>query len=424
MLDEVTIFVRAGRGGNGALHFRREKFVPHGGPDGGDGGDGGNVLAEASAQVRTLAVFHHRERCVAESGGAGGGRGKTGRRGEDLLLAVPVGTVVSCLGRGGEALQREDLGRPGARLMLARGGRGGWGNRRFATATNQEPRLAEAGEEPEEGGVKFELKLVADVGVVGLPNAGKSSLLRAASSARPKVAGYPFTTLEPELAVVEWRGGDFVMVEIPGLIEGAHLGVGLGHQFLRHAERTRLLLYLVDGSSLDMGGAYSQVRGEVAAYSQDMAGQPQVVAVNKIDIPGVRARMPEIEAALADAPGPVFFISAVTGEGVATLMDRLREGLAGLPPRTDGGQGPPLQLRGKPRRPRPGRVVRQGQHRFLVQWPKAERLASLANLEDGLVRAQLLHQLRRLGVAQALTTAGAQPGDTVRIGKAELEWTG
>jgi GTP-binding protein len=424
MLDEVTIFVRAGRGGNGAMHFRREKFVPHGGPDGGDGGDGGNVLVEASPQLKTLADFHHRERCAAEDGGTGGGREKTGRRGEDLLLSVPVGTVVSRLGRGEEALQQGDLGRPGAGLMLVRGGRGGWGNRRYATATNQEPRLAEAGEEPEEGWVRLELKLVADVGVVGLPNAGKSSLLRAVSAARPKVAGYPFTTLEPELAVVERREDTFIMVEVPGLIEGAHLGVGLGYQFLRHAERTRLLLYLVDGSLPDVERAYAQVREEVAAYSQAMAGRPQVVAVNKVDIPEVRARATEIEATLAGVPGPVFFISAVTGEGVTALLNRLREQLAKLPQGPVSDSGPPPRRRGKPRRPRPGRVVRQGQGRYLVEWPKAERVTALANLDDGLVRAQLLQELRRLGVAQALAAKGARPGDTVRIGKAELEWMG
>ena len=424
MLDEVTIFARAGRGGNGAIHFRREKFVPHGGPDGGDGGDGGNVLVVATPQLKTLAAFHYRERCAAEDGGTGGGREKTGRRGEDLVLAVPVGTVVSRLGLGGEVLHQEDLGGPGAGLMLVRGGRGGWGNRRYATATNQEPRLAEAGEEPEEERVRLELKLVADVGVMGLPNAGKSSLLRAASAARPKVAGYPFTTLEPELAVVERREDTFIMVEVPGLIEGAHLGAGLGHQFLRHAERTRLLLYLVDGSEPDVERAYTQVREEVGTYSKAMAGRPQVVAVNKVDIPEVRAKMPEIEAALAGAPGPVFFISAATGEGVATLVNRLREQLAKLPHQAAGEAGAPPRPRGKPRRPRPGRVVCHGQGRYLVQWPKAERVTALANLDDGLVRAQLLQELRRLGVAQALATAGARAGDTVRIGKAELEWMG
>lgn len=424
MLDEVTIFVSGGKGGNGSLHFRREKYVPYGGPDGGDGGDGGNVLVQAEAGLKTLAAFHHKQICSAQEGAPGGGSQKTGRRGDDLSLSVPVGTVVTFINRRGEITARQDLGGPGQGRMLARGGRGGFGNRRYATSTNQEPRLAEAGEAPEKCWVRFELKLVADVGVIGQPNAGKSSLLRAATAAQPKVAGYPFTTLEPELAVVERREDVFIMVEVPGLIEGAHKGVGLGHQFLRHAERTSLLLYLVDGSDPDPLETYLQVREEVVSYSRVMADRPLVVAVNKIDIPEVAERRAEIEASLATISDHVSFISAATGEGVGALMNQLREQLARIPAGSTQRSSPPPRLRSRPRGARPGRVVRRGEHKFLVDWPKAERIAELANLDDGLVRAQLFHELRRLGVADALSVAGARPGDRVLIGKTELEWMG
>ena len=424
MLDEVTIFVRGGKGGNGALHFRREKYVPFGGPDGGDGGDGGNILVQAVTALKTLAGFHHKQVISAHPGGPGGGKQKTGRRGEDLSLTVPVGTVVTFLNRKGKITGRQDLGSPGQGLLLARGGRGGLGNRRFATATNQEPRLAESGEDPEDGWIRFELKLVADVGIVGKPNAGKSSLLRAATAAQPKVAGYPFTTLEPELAVVERREDTFIMVEVPGLIAGAHKGVGLGHEFLRHAERTRLLLYLVDGSDPDPLETYLQVKEEVESYSQTMAARPLVVAVNKIDIPEAAERRLDIEASLAIIPGPVSFISAATGEGVSALMNQLRDQLARIPIDVPSRTATPPRLRDRPRSARPGRIVRQGPHSFRVDWPKAERIAALANLDDGLVRAQLFHELRRLGVAAALSVAGVSPGDQVLIGNAQLEWMG
>src|SRR3990172_6010933 len=325
-IDEAVIEVHAGDGGNGVVSFRREKYVPRGGPNGGDGGDGGNVVLTADGSVRTLRELGRRRTYRAERGQHGQGSDKHGRRGQDLLLRVPAGTEVWRLSDGREE-KASDLSAAGQALIAARGGLGGWGNARFATAVNRAPRIAQRGQQGEEVRLRLDLKLLADVGIVGLPNAGKSTLLRAMSAARPKVAPYPFTTLEPSLGVVDSRWERFVVADIPGLIEGAHAGAGLGLDFLRHIERTRLIVHLVDGSSGDPCRDLEAVNEELSQYGHGLGERPQTVVINKIDLPEVAARREELGRLLGERGVEPMFISAAGGEGVADLVLVLAEEL-------------------------------------------------------------------------------------------------
>ena len=323
-MDKVEIIVRAGDGGNGMASFRREKFVPLGGPDGGDGGTGGNVYIGADRGVANLNLFRHKRRFKAISGGSGGKQKKHGRNGDDLTIRVPLGTMVF-LKEGDQEVLLADLSEQGQVALVARGGRGGLGNVHFATSTNQAPRTATKGGRGEERTLILDLKLIADVGIIGYPNVGKSTLLAAVSKAKPKVADYPFTTCEPILGLVEVGMKSFVLGEIPGLIDGAHLGKGLGHEFLRHAERTKLLLHLVDGSSSNPVSDMDNLNAELALYKQSLAQTPQRVAVNKTDLPQIQARLPEIKQTFKSLGVTVFFISAVTKQGVPELMSAVAE---------------------------------------------------------------------------------------------------
>jgi len=326
--DEVTIAVRGGDGGNGLASFRREKHVPFGGPDGGHGGAGGNVVLRAVAGMNTLVFFTKRRHFRAGNGGHGGGNNQHGPDGDDLIIDVPMGTVVHDVASG-QVLA--DLAREGQTVIVAQGGRGGRGNAAFKTSTRQAPNFAERGEPGEQRDVTLELKLIADVGLVGKPNAGKSTLLARVSAARPKIADYPFTTLAPNLGVVDVDGRGFVLADIPGLIEGASEGAGLGLQFLRHVERTRLLVHLLDGSAPDPVGDYDAINRELALYSARLAAKPQIIAVNKIDLAEARERVEEVRRALSGAEGRVYAISGVTGEGVAELLYAIDAMLGSLP---------------------------------------------------------------------------------------------
>ncbi|MDF1553327.1 MAG: GTPase ObgE [Deferrisomatales bacterium] len=318
-VDEVEVVLASGHGGAGCVSFRREKYIPFGGPNGGDGGDGGRVVLVADDQLGTLLDFRHRKTMRAENGHRGQGADKTGRRGQDLRLRLPVGTLVFDAADG-EVLA--DLVEPGAEVVLFPGGQGGRGNARFATSTNRAPRHAQPGMPGEERRLRLELKLMADVGLLGFPNAGKSTLISRISAARPKIADYPFTTLVPNLGVVSWgEERSYVVADIPGLIEGASEGAGLGIQFLRHVERTRLLLHLVDPSDeRDPLDKYRVLRRELAAFDPDVAARPERVVLTKLDVTEVRERLPELEARFAAEGVEVWPISAITGEG----LDRVR----------------------------------------------------------------------------------------------------
>jgi GTP-binding protein len=350
MIDRAEIVVRSGDGGRGVVSFRHEKFVPFGGPDGGDGGDGGNIVIVADGAVTSLKAFRRKRYYKAARGRDGAGQKKHGKKREDLVLAVPVGTVVNS--PAGDGLLA-DLSQPGQSVVVAKGGRGGKGNARFATPTNQAPQVAQPGETGEELAITLELKLIADVGLIGYPNAGKSTLLAAVSAAKPKVAGYPFTTREPVLGVVEVGTKSFVLAEIPGLIKDAHLGKGLGHDFLRHIERTRLLIHLVDGSSPSPVEDMAQVNTELSLFDPVLAQKPQLVAVNKIDLPQVEGRRAEIAASFSAVGIGVFFVSAASGQGLAGLMEETMKLLQSIP--EDGG----IKVPEKVFRPRPRAYRRQ-----------------------------------------------------------------
>lgn len=321
-MDKVEIKVAGGNGGNGVVSFRHEKFVPFGGPDGGDGGHGGNVYIVADRTVASLDSFRHRRRFKAESGKDGGKQKKHGANGEDLTIKVPVGTLVFRLEDDDELLLA-DLSQPGQKVLVARGGNGGLGNARFATARNQAPRTATSGEHGEERRLILEFKIISDVAIVGYPNVGKSALLGTMSKAKPKVADYPFTTRQPVLGVVEEGMKKFVVAEIPAIVDGAHLGKGLGHDFLRHAERAKVLLHLLDGSSHFIIDDMKKLNLELAKYKQILAEKPQLVVVNKIDLPEVQARLSEIRQIFNNLGIKVCFVSAITGEGVPELVSEL-----------------------------------------------------------------------------------------------------
>ena len=321
-LDLAKVQIRSGSGGAGCVSFRREKYVEFGGPDGGDGGGGGSVWAEAVEGLNTLIDFRYQQHFFARNGRPGMGKDRTGRGGEDITLRVPVGTEI--LDEDGETVIA-DLTEPGARVCLAAGGNGGWGNARFKTATNQAPRRANPGQPGVERTLWLRLKLIADAGLAGLPNAGKSTFLAATSNARPRIADYPFTTLHPNLGVVGVDGREFVVADIPGLIAGASEGRGLGDRFLGHVERCAVLLQLVDGTAEDVAADYAVIEAELAAYSPVVADKPRVVALSKVDAlaPELRA---ERRAALEAAAGrPVLALSAVSGEGVETVLRALLE---------------------------------------------------------------------------------------------------
>jgi len=319
-LDEAKVYVSAGHGGNGCCSFRREKFIEFGGPDGGDGGDGGSVIAVATADLNTLIDFRYRQHFRAERGHHGMGADRTGARGKDVVLTLPVGTQIFAEDK--ETLLA-DLTRAGERIVIARGGRGGAGNTRFKSSTNRAPRRADPGTEGEEAWIWLRLKLIADAGLIGLPNAGKSTFLAAVSRARPKIADYPFTTLHPSLGVTGVGDDIFVLADIPGLIEGASEGAGLGTRFLGHIERCRVLLHLIDGTSEDVVGAYRTVRGELAAYGAGLEDKPEILALNKIDALG-EAEVTERREALAAAAGSeVLATSGVSGSGIEAALRRL-----------------------------------------------------------------------------------------------------
>ena len=421
MFDRAEIEVRAGAGGAGIVSFRREKFVPFGGPDGGDGGDGGDVIIRADSSVDSLRIFSRKRFYRAADGKDGKGRRKHGKKGGNLILTVPVGTVVFYKTQIGSDALIADLERPGQQAVVAKGGKGGLGNTHFTSSTNQAPEIAQKGEPGEENSIILEMRLIADVGIVGYPNVGKSTLLAAASAAKPKIGSYPFTTREPILGVVEVGQRSFVLAEIPGLIDGAHLGRGLGHDFLRHIVRTKILIHLIDGSSASPVENMIQVNAELSLFDSALAQKPQLIVVNKIDLPQVQARLADIKDAFSSAGTIPLFVSAATGEGVAGLIAETMKVLQSVT--VEGGISEKIPM--KVFRPQPkgagARVYKEGDT-FVVVAPELERIVARTDVTGPGVHWQLKRQLARLGVSRALERAGIKPGDRVRCGNLEWDW--
>jgi len=341
-LDEAKVYIRSGDGGNGCVSFRREKFIEFGGPNGGDGGKGGDVIAEAVDGLNTLIDYRYQQHVFARNGRAGMGKDRHGANGADALMKVPVGTQI--YEEDGETLIA-DLTARGQRAVLARGGNGGFGNAHFKSATNRAPRRANPGQPGETRTIRLRLKLIADAGIVGLPNAGKSTFLAAVSAAKPKIADYPFTTLQPQLGVVQSDGREFVLADIPGLIEGAHQGAGLGDRFLGHIERCRVLLHLVDATLADAGEAYRTVRAELSAYGHGLADKPEIVALSKADALGpdeIKEQIARLKRAAKKTP---LVVSAVSGEGVAAALRALQQVIDGARLATTANAPAPLDWR-------------------------------------------------------------------------------
>ena len=420
MIDRVEIAVKAGGGGGGAISFRREKFVPFGGPDGGDGGDGGDAVIKADSAVTSLRKFKQKRFYRAGDGKDGRGKKKHGKNGEDVVVAVPAGTVVSQKTQIGDGLIA-DLEQSGQQVIVAKGGKGGLGNTHFSSSTNQAPRIAQKGEAGGENTLILELRLIADVGIIGYPNVGKSTLLAAASAAKPKIDSYPFTTLEPILGVVEVGRQSFVLAEIPGLIEDAHLGRGLGHDFLRHIMRTKMLIHLLDGSAVSPVEDMIRVNAELSLFDSALAQKPQLVVVNKIDLPEVQARLTEIKDAFSNAGTKVLFASAATGNGVSELMAETVKILNQVTAEKEAGKKVPKKVF----RPQPkvsGASVHKEGDTFVVEVPGLERIVARTGVASSEVRWQFKKQFARLGVNKALEKAGIKPGDRVRCGTLEWEW--
>jgi GTP-binding protein len=416
-IDQVNIHVKSGKGGDGMVHFRREKFVPLGGPDGGDGGRGGNVIFEVKATLNTLSAFRKNEKFAADPGNKGGGSEKTGRGANDLIIYVPPGTVVYDAETG--ALLG-DLTTAGQQLLVCKGGRGGLGNQHYATSRNQAPRMAERGEPHEEKLLRLELKLIADIGIIGLPNAGKSTLLAALTNAKPKIGDYPFTTLEPNLGVANIDDDTtVVMADIPGLIEGAAEGAGLGHDFLRHIQRTRVLIHMVDGLSEDPLADFSQINNELSLFDPKLGMKPQIVVLNKIDQPDVQERLKAIKASFKKQKVELITASAMARTNTRDILiaayrrlgempvEELEETLPVYKPDVD---------------PNQFEVRQEEENKWRITGVAIERSAKMTYWEhDGSIR-RFQKLMERLGVDKALNEAGIVEGDTVYVGDFELEW--
>src|SRR5689334_23179910 len=420
-LDRVKIWVEAGDGGAGAATFRREAHVPRGGPDGGDGGRGGSIYLRVDPGQTMLRDYQHKHHFRAPAGGAGTRARRHGKAGDDLYLEVPPGTAVHDDATG-ELIA--DLVATGQEAIVARGGRGGLGNTHFATSTHQAPKHAQRGEPGEEHWLRLELRLIADIGLVGLPNAGKSTLLAALTAARPKIADYPFTTLEPNLGVMDLGEEDErrpTIADVPGLIEGASSGAGLGHAFLRHVERTRVLVHVVDGSSRDPAWDREVIRDELEAHDPALLEKPLLVVFNKIDLPAAADAWPDFRDALAAEDQPAVAVSAATGEGI----EALRASLADLLPDADELGAPPEPAGVVVHRIEPASdafVVEREDGGFRVRGKRIERIAAQTNFDVEESAERFQRDLARLGIDDELRRAGITAGDLVRIGGSELEW--
>lgn len=417
--DKAKIYVKGGDGGNGCVAMRREKYVPEGGPWGGDGGRGGDIIFRADEGLRTLVDFRYKRHYKADRGRHGEGRNMHGASADDLAVRVPVGTVVRDDDTGELIV---DLVKDGQEVTVARGGRGGRGNARFATANNKAPKLAEKGEPGEERWLNLELKLLADVGLVGFPNAGKSTLISQVSAAKPKIADYPFTTITPNLGVVRVEDGrSFVMADIPGLIEGAHTGVGLGHEFLRHVERTRLLIHVLDTAGSEGRDPVEDFRvtnRELSLYNPVIGQRPQIIAANKMDISEAEENLVRLKEALGESY-EIFPISAATGSGLEALTYRVIALLEEIPeemPTIEEVVGPVVH------RAEPRFTISREEGIFLVGGKEILRHVAMTDMEREEAVERLQRIIKRMGLESALKEAGVKEGDTVKIGDFEFEY--
>ena len=417
--DRTKINVQAGDGGNGIVAFRREKFVAKGGPAGGNGGAGGNVYIVADSDLNTLHSFRRKAHFRAERGRHGGGTQKTGATGEDMLISVPVGTIVR-LAESDTVLA--DLVHAGQKALVARGGRGGRGNAAFKTGRNRAPRLAENGEVGEELWLELELKIVADAGIVGVPNAGKSTLLSVISDATPKIADYPFTTIVPNLGVADVNHVQIVFADIPGLLEGAHDGVGLGLDFLRHVERSRILVHLLDGASPDPLGDYEVINQEMTLFNPTLAEHPQLIVLNKIDLPQAQEVWPRIQEKLAEAGNPLLAISAVTGENVQQLLYQVKSLLEQLPAPVETEAADALPTLSPEQDEHAFSVARLEDDLWQVEGIAIERVAQMTNWDYYEAGVRFQRILSAMGITGSLRKQGVQDGDRVQIGTIELVW--
>lgn len=431
-VDLAKIFVKAGRGGNGALSFRREKFVPKGGPDGADGGRGGNIIIEAVSGIVTLADFEYNKRFQAGNAGHGSGAMRTGSNGEDLKIFVPCGTLI----KNSQNEILADLITPGQQFLAAKGGRGGRGNAHFASSERRAPRFAEKGDLGEECELLLELKLIADVGLVGLPNAGKSSILSAISGAKPKIAGYPFTTLTPNLGVLSVDDAQVVIADLPGLIEGAHEGKGLGLQFLRHAERTRVLLHVLDLSEKNILENFYAVQKEFKSYKTNLNSRPCLIIGNKIDIPDSQNNIEILKNEMQKLNLECFFVSALTGQNIPELIKKIAQLVRNAPEITldtetsvfnsDNSEPELIELPRKSSKRNsiaaPVNIIKTSDGRFKVEHSNFEKSVSRINFDhdDALMKFAAL--LKKLNVEEALEAAGAKQGDKVLIGEIEFDF--
>ncbi len=416
--DIATITIKAGNGGNGLVSFHREKYVPDGGPDGGDGGRGGNIIFKADKTISTLIDFAHKKTFTARNGEDGKARNSSGRKGEDLYIFVPVGTVIKEAASG---RVMKDMSEDGEEFIAAKGGNGGWGNVHFASATRQTPKFAKDGLKGQEREIILELKLIADVGLAGFPNVGKSTLLSAVSAARPKIANYHFTTLEPNLGVIKMgEGKSFVMADIPGLIEGAHEGIGLGHEFLRHIERTRLIVHIVDVSGIEGRNPvedYEKINNELSLYSKSLAERPQIVVANKTDIIQDESLLEEFRNYIEEKGLKLFEISAAAHKGTKELINYVSQILDTLEPveiyeadfEEESFEEEPFE-------------VRKEGDTYVVEGPYIEKLLRHSNFEDAESMQYFQIALRRKGVIEALENAGCGEGDPVRMYELEFDY--
>lgn len=414
-VDYAKIYVKGGDGGRGSNAMRREKYVPEGGPYGGDGGRGGSVVLVVDPGLRTLLDFRYNRHFKGERGQHGSGKGKYGRSGEDLRVKVPPGTVVRDADSGEVLFDLTDLGQE---AVVARGGRGGRGNMHFATPTHQAPTIFEEGEPGQERNLVLELKVLADVGLVGFPNAGKSSLLSRVSAARPKIANYPFTTLSPNLGMVEAGDNQFVLADIPGLIEGAHAGKGAGHEFLRHVERTRVLIHVLDGAGTegrDPLADFAIIHAELELHDPRLVARPIVVAFNKMDLPDAVANLPRVQAALAEQGYPVYPISAATGDGIPELLFAIAELLRSVEDEPAAPAAPEEERVYRATAPEQFHISRLPTAVWLVEGEAIERLVAMTPWQNEEAVRRFQRAFRRAGIEDALRRRGARDGDTVEI---------